>query len=159
MSDQEIFNLLHDMKMLNKNFSIYEAENREYVEMRLGRLITREGVAVPGFHYIYIECNNTIHATSNIPWKLEESQRIGHFINGLVLPSAKRPGTVLTENIKDFWINDRKFKMVNAYEISSIKFNNRDLFTIPKTHLTYIEEKRSAFKKLFDQHLSLKGYR
>jgi hypothetical protein len=47
-------------------------------------------------HYSYVYNGNTIHATSNIPLKLDSSQNVDSPMPSLILEKSKNPGSIIT---------------------------------------------------------------
>jgi hypothetical protein len=99
LSEQKIFNFIHDLKIIVDNFNSYEELNQEIIKMELSQITTQEGTTVANYHYTYKNFKNTMHPTSNIVFKIQPSQKIDTAMPGAIKEGSKKPGTIITQNI------------------------------------------------------------
>jgi len=132
-------------------FTKFEEENKKLVKMNLGIWNSQDGKKSNKSHFHYHENDIVIHATSNINFQIEKSQRIDPPIPELIKPGAKNPGTIISTNIfkttsyeKSIWIPD--------YSLKAVKFNHKDLFHLDNNDYRYMYEKDVTFKTLMLLH-------
>ena len=123
-------------KMGQINLQLIKAQNDS------GRLIYTH-------HYGYEQKNNTIHATSNCPDKLEIYQRKDVAMPSLEKKDAKNPATIITWGIKDIEIIKTN-KKISVLELDSIKYNHLDIFEMEKNHYDIIREKEDCVREMFE---------
>lgn len=153
LPNQKIFNFLHDLKLASIDFNKYETKNPKIVELELSKIITQENTCLPNYHYTYKENNNTIHATSNRIFKIEDSQKIDIPIPKLIKPGAKNPGTIITKDAKEI-IGTKKLIWIPEHQIASIQFNHLDIFNISNPNYEYIQNKKRVFKNILIIYLN-----
>ena len=142
---QKIFDFLHDLKLANTNFKKYEENNKKYVKMFISTDSTDKNI-IP--HYTYKERDNTIHSTSKIPIKITNFQKVESPMPSLIKKNASNPGTIVTREVKEIYVDDSRYKVVNEYEISSIKFNSIELFDLSNDMYKYMIIKNSVYKEI-----------
>ncbi len=101
---QDCSKLIKDLSHHIKSFNEYEATEKGRVGFCLSKLLTEEGVKVPGSHYSYqtkvnaLKNDNVLfHATSNIHTTLTPTQTSAIPLPELIKPGSKAPGTIITE--------------------------------------------------------------
>jgi hypothetical protein len=80
-------------------------------------------------HYGYIQDNNSVHATSNVPKLLLNNQTIDVPMVSLTRSTARNPASIITSNV-DTFIKSGRFKVIPKSELSSVMFNNRNVLNI-----------------------------
>ena len=152
VSEQTLFSLSHDLKMLVKNFVKIESKNPEYVELVLSQIETQEGVIICGYHYADKASRSTLHATSNTQVKLQTSQHVEAPMPSLILPNSASPGTIISREVRNIqW--GLKNKMIPVQEIYGIKMFYPNLFPIDPSVYNYTLSKYNAFNAVFKTHL------
>lgn len=152
MSEQEVFNFLHDLRLVANNFYNYELMNQSFVTMKLSKIETKEGVLVNAPHYAHEENNNVLHATSKMPKEVALSQKWDFPLPSLIKKNAVNPVTIISQDIKNIKTSD-SYLIVPIYEINSIKFNNLHSFNLTPEQYTYMFEKDKTYSDLLQTHL------
>jgi hypothetical protein len=105
-------------------------------------------------HYTYFEKGHSIHATSNVPCKLDDNQKISIPLPSLILKSAKSPASIITN--KGVYEKSPNYRKISSYELDSIKFDNTDMFSLDTQSHQYNYEKNFRYEYIL--HIYLKGY-
>ena len=150
---QEMFNLFWDLKEASKDFDRYELNNQQYVKMISGGIITEENVRIKVPHFIYEENNSTIHSTSNIDIRLENSQSKCIPMPSFIKPGAKNPGTIISVKSKIYSVTGA-YKIIPMYELNLIKFYNIEIFDLSCEYEKYIKEKQGIYIDILRSHLN-----
>lgn len=153
LSEQQLFNFFHDLKLAAANFKSYELTNHKYLKIPLAKVITKENIEIHGYHYTYKNFSHSIHSTSNIPSKIELSQIIDPPMLSMVKHSAANPGSIISKNIQKYFPDWKRYKILSEYEIDSIKFNHLDLFDLSDENYKYIDRKHNIFKEIIIANL------
>ena len=147
LSKDQIFRYCIEVKKEVLKFTKFEEENKKLVKMGLGTWDFQDGKKINKPHFHHLENDKVIHATSNINFQIEKSQRIDLPISELIKPGAKNPGTIISTNIfkttsyeKSIWVPD--------YALKAIKFNHKDLFILDNNDYKYMYEKDVTFRTL-----------
>ena len=148
--EQKIFDFLHDLKLASTNFKEYEENNEKYIKMFMSKSNTDKNI-IP--HYTYKEKDNTIHSTSKIPNKITEFQKIESPMPSLIKKNALNPGSIVTRKVEKIYENKSKYIIINEYEISSIKFNNIELFNLNNEMYKYIAIKNNVYKDIIEKNI------
>lgn len=71
-------------------------DNTKLMPLKRSLLVTEKGKTVPIPHYTHVFNGSAIHATSNLPDKLEEGQRKDIPMMGAIKEGSKSPGTIIS---------------------------------------------------------------
>jgi len=153
ITDQQLFNMMWDLKQAYLNFQSYESANKAMVKMILSTAKDKKEDTIYTYHYAYIEQKNSIHQTSNTDCLLREFQFKAPPLPSLILPTAKNPGTIVTqEGVFSVKQLNNKYIYVPKYELYSITMHF-GIFNIEKDYYTYLSEKYKVFSEIVQQNL------
>jgi hypothetical protein len=152
ISNEKLFLLILNLKNASLDFYNYENLNQNMVKFNLTKAFDKNNSLIYNYHYTYIEKFNSIHATSNIPEKLEIYQKIDSAIPRLIKSFSNNPGTIITESVVKFE-NKSKFILVPEYELDSIKYNHKNLFNLNNKNHDYIKNKSDIYIEILKDNV------
>ena len=147
-----VIKAIMSLKDASEEFRTYELKNQQFVKVTGAGLKTKEGTIINNPHYVYQENNYTMHATSNIEIKLDNSQFSDVAMGSFIKKGAQNPGTIISDGAKiSFWTKNSK--LIPMYEINALKFNKIEIFDLNFDSYKYIYDKNLIYKQIMLSHL------
>ena len=147
LTKQQIYNGIREIQAGQKNFYDYEKNNQEYAELDKIIAKDRNNKIIYTPHYAYIEKNNSIHGTSRVPHRIQDSQQIDLPLPSLILETAQNPASIITPNVYSIQKMPNRV-WVPTYELFSIKYNHLNFFDLSKEDYKYQYEKTNIFREI-----------
>lgn len=147
LTNQQIYNGVREIQAAQKNFYDYEKKNQEYVELDKVIARDRNNKIIYTPHYAYVEKNNSIHCTSRISSKIQNSQQIDSPLPSLVLETAQDPASIIKPNVYNIQKMPNRV-WVPTYELFSIKYNHLSFCDLSKENYKYQYEKTNIFHEI-----------
>ncbi len=129
----ECFLIYRELEKKNKIFNLFEEKLKESSICFLGSLTTEEGTKIPKNHWSHensfeIKKNGDyiktiIHATSNVPETLDNSQLTACGIKNLIKPGSNKPGSVITEGNYLFRSIEYQKKIIPSWQLEYITYS------------------------------------
>lgn len=159
IGEVKTFEGILELKKISENFRYYEKKNQEYVAMPLAVGLKNNGKVLFTPHYVHVSGKNVLHATSNIPKKLDACQAWYNALPSAVKGTAVKPATIVSFDIKTVQAGT-KFIIIPKYEINAIKFKFIEQFDLADNaeDLLYQEQKQKIYKNFISTYGSLTNH-
>lgn len=118
---------------------IYDSSGQSYVD-------------IP--HYTVIEKGTSIHATSNVNFKMKPNQSVDGIIPALTKPKSDAPGTVITREVSKVSTSYSRTLWVPKSEIANIKANYEE-FHVDQSVREFLNEKEQSYCEVLRNDLRL----